>query len=567
MSSVNARAVVGLARIEAWQLVRSLVILIGFVAGVLLVWTFTHGTQPLWWKGDWAIGAGQMAVSVTVLVAAQLATGRARRDGLAQLYESFPGSVRRRAFGHLAGLVGVVPVCLILAGGASGVFEMHHVLGRPDVAVLVGGVLLVLAAGAIGVAIGVWFPHPLAGVLGGFVWFVPFTQSNRWTGSITWMFPWVTPPFQLGSLPGPVAGYPPAVAHAVELGAIAVLAGAIAVVAATIGKGVGRKRIGPLVVAAAAMAAIFVACGVQVEPIPTGELSLAVSEVAHTGPAQNCTVSGEVRYCLFPGFESKTASLEGPIDDVLAHVPAQHGRTFTVSQYSGLTADDSTLTHGQSAQQVDAWANELQNEPGNFPSSSAIYVVLGSWPSGGQQADDARFDLALGAAEWAVGLPTSSGVLSSGPVSPQCVPLNQAREAIAIWLAAQAVSLPPSPFQQTSRGFNGNQFALVNGTTILTWLYPGEVGEEDGSFAAPGPQTTAAGYLLAQAMTKLPTAHITSVLGANWDSWTSPHATDAQLAAALGISMPAVPTGLPGPNGQTLAPPPGAIQAQPECTS
>ena len=175
----------GLARIEAWQLCRSILVLAGFAAGALLFFVLDYGTQPVWWNGGWAIGYGQTALSVTVLVAAQLATGRAHRDGLAQLYASFPSSPGRRTLGHLVGLLGALPASLVLIGAVAGVFELQNVLGRPDLAALAGGVLLVLAGGAIGVAIGARFPHPLAGVLGGFVWFIPFSQSNRWSGSIT----------------------------------------------------------------------------------------------------------------------------------------------------------------------------------------------------------------------------------------------------------------------------------------------------------------------------------------------------------------------------------------------
>jgi hypothetical protein len=96
---------------------------------------------------------------------------------------------------------------------------------------------------------------------------------------------------------------------------------------------------------------------------------------------------------------------------------------------------------------------------------------------------------------------------------------------------------------------------------VVVWTYPGEISNY---FASPGLQPTADGYLLAQAMTKLPTARVTAVLTAQWETWISPHATDTQLAAALGITVPAVH--LVGPSGQSITPlaPPGS---QPECTT
>jgi hypothetical protein len=563
MRHARGRAALTLARIEAVLLARSIVGLVGLLAGAILVWVFTYRTQPLWWYGGWAIGYGQVIVSLAVLIAAQLATGRAQRDGLGELYDSFPSSVGRRTAAHLIGLVGAIPACLILIGATASVFELRDVIGTPDLAVLIAGVLLVLAGGAIGVAIGTRFPHPLAGVLGAFVWFVPFTESNQSNGASTWLFPWLEPG-QLKSLPGPLSGFPPATAHAVELAAIAALAAVVALALATRSR---RQRVGLLGAAAAALAAIVMACVVQLQPISTARLDHLVSEVANTGSTQRCTTSDQVRYCLYPEFGSLAPSLQGPINGVLAHLPVQPSRALTISQTSGLTLDDATLTHGHSTQQVNTWRAQLQSAPANMPSSSAIFVNLGSWPATGSQGD-ARFDLALGAAEWAVGLPTNTGTLSNAGSVAQptpCVPLNQAREAIAIWLAAQATHLPTARFQGGSGGRAvGYSLAQVDGTTVVAWVYPGEYADY---FASPGPQPTAAGYLLAQAMTRLPADRVAAVLASAWDTWTSGHAADTQLAAALDITMPAVPSGLVGPRGNVLTPPPGAVASQPECAT
>ncbi|HEY3869646.1 MAG TPA: hypothetical protein VGM10_14890 [Actinocrinis sp.] len=565
-ASVPLRAVAGLARVEAWRMARSILVLAGFAAGGLLVWVFTHGTQPVWWNGAWAIGYGQTALSVAVLIAAQLATGRARRDGMSQLYDSLPAGAGRRTLAHLLGLLGSVPAAVVLAGVVAGVFELHGVVGSPDFAALAGGVVLVLAGGAIGVAVGRRFPHPLAGVLAAFVWFIPFSQSNRISGPVTWLFPWIEPA-QLRELPGPMAGYPPALAHTMELAAIAVLAAALALAAAATAK---RTRIGPLVVAAAAVVAIVATCGVQMQPVPAQDVQSLVSGNQH------CTADEQVRYCLYPEFTAKTALLQSTVRDVLAHAPAQSGRTLTIAQFTGLTLDDGILTNDHSSQQVDAWRAEIQSAPANRPSSSSIFLNLGSWPTGGQSAGDARFDLALSTAAWAVGLPTNTGTgtggsatIDAGPdaLPEPCVALNQAREAIAIWLAAKATTLPPAQFQDVSGRISGDQFAQVGGSVIVTWTYPGE-GDDYGDYlASPSTQTTAAGYLLAQAMTRLPAARVAAVLAAGWSTWTNPQTTDTHLAAALGIAMPAVPTGLLGPHGQLLTPPQGAIPAQPECTS
>ena len=109
----------------------------------------------------------------------------------------------------------------------------------------------------------------------------------------------------------------------------------------------------------------------------------------------------------------------------------------------------------------------------------------------------------------------------------------------------------------------------VRDTFVPTWAYPGS----GASYVTPAgvPQTTAAGYLLANAMTSLPEQKVAHVLKSAWATWLNWHTTDAQLAAALGIRMPSLPA--PGSprtpkRGTTIVPPgPGSGPQSPVCTA
>jgi hypothetical protein len=152
-------------------------------------------------------------------------------------------------------------------------------------------------------------------------------------------------------------------------------------------------------------------------------------------------------------------------------------------------------------------------------------------------AADARFQVALAAADWAVGLPFP--VLNGQP----CVPLDQAREAIAIWLAIQAVHGSPGQFSSGLTGPGGSTaFTQVGSTVVAAWTYPVNGNYLTGIL----PQYTAAGYLLADAMTRLPEHTVMKVLDGHWTTWLNWHATDARLASALGLRLPGVP-GPPAP--------------------
>ncbi len=405
-----------------------------------------------------------------------------------------------------------------------------------------------VTGGIIGVALGARFPHPLVGVLAAFIWIAPFSQSNRFSGPGTWLWPWVMP-YQLGEFPAPVAGYPPAAAHALCLAGIA---GVAMVVALAWRARTGLSRGMLLGVGALSLAVACIAGASEYRPVPFVDVSRLVSDVAAPASVQHCATDKGVRYCVYPGLGPVLQSVEGPVAAVVAHVPARPSQLLTVEQTTDISLDDSSLAHGHSKAQLAAWGADLADAPAAKASSSAIYLPISSWPTNRQAAATARFDLALATAEWALGLPTSTG---SGTAT-QCIPVDQAREPIAIWLAAVA-----------THSQLGNDLAAVmfpvraTSSSLMAWPYPGEYA---GYLASPGPQTTAAGYLVAEEMTALPVQRVVQVLDSSWARWASWGTTDSQLAAALGVEMPAVPAPtFRAPAGEPVVLP----QSQPVCTS
>jgi hypothetical protein len=554
--------VLALARVEASLLARSLLILAGLLAGGAVVWLLIGPAEPLWWNVGWRIGSGQLVLGMAVLAAAQLAAGRARRNAMTDLYASFPATAGTRTLAHLAGLAGAVPASLLLMGAATVVVQLRGAIGAPSIAALAAGLLLVIAAGAAGVAIGTRFSHPLAGVLGALALFLSSGQSHLPWAAGLWLYPWASFSDQLGGLPGPLAGYPPAAGHAAELAGLAVLAGIVAL-AVTVSR--ARARGGLAAAGIAAVAVICFAGAMQLRPIPTAALNHLVTEAADPASAQRCTTANQVRYCLYPGFGSVLPSLEVPVNGVLAHLPAQPAQPLTIRQVAGLSLPDSTITHGHPNRQVSRWEAQLQRAPGSTATASDIYLPIVSWPAAGTQLADAHFDVALAAANWAVRIPPQAIGSWSAQVFLPCVPLDQAREAVAIWLAILATHPAASELQgglMTGNGISGTE---IHNTFVQTWSYPGVASD----YVTPTgvPQNTAAGYLLANAMTRLPEQKVTHVLADAWDRWLNWHTTDSQLAAALGVQMPIVRSQVTLPSGKTIVPGPGNGPQNPLCTS
>ena len=522
----RSRTVLSLAGAEAWRLSRSPLVLAGLLAGGLVAWHSLSGATPLWWNAAWQVGYSQAVLAMAVFAAAQLATGRPRRDGMQALYDSYPVSVTARTCAQLAALAGTLPASLLLTGGAVAVITARGAIGTPDAVVLAGGPLLVILAGAAGIAVGRRFPHPVAGILGAIVLFALCFQSYHLPGAVLWLFPWTTPD-QLGWLPAPLTGYPPGGAHVVELAGIGVVAAAGAL-ASTAGRTWHRSVL--VVTAVTAVVAVGVSGAVQLRPIPTDTLNRLVSSAADPASVQHCTTAGQVRYCVYPGFDTQLPALRAPVSGVLARLPIRPAGELTVAQAVTLALDDPPLTHGHTAGQVARWTAQLRTAPASNAPASAIESTVG------QPAAD--FALAMDTAEWALNMPRTNGSHDPGNA---CVPLDQAREAIAIWLATTATHTSAGDLLagQNLNGGPGTSVVLAQTTPVIAWNYPAEYGN---SVPSTGPQTTAAGYLLAQAMTRLPVAKVTGVLRAAWPTWLDWHTTDAQLAAALGIPMPTVAT-------------------------
>ena len=252
---------------------------------------------------------------------------------------------------------------------------------------------------------------------------------------------------------------------------------------------------------------------VQLRPIPAAELNQLVTEAADPASVQHCTTASRVRYCLYPGFGRDLPSLEAPVSGVLAQLPARPGQPLTVRQVGSWTSLITTLTHGHPRRQVSRWnsagaagAGQRRHGIGHLPAGRVL-------ARGGGQLADAHFDLALAAAEWAVRLPLQAPAPADGPCHA-CRWTRRGRRSRSGWR-----SWPPTPLPASSRmawaartvGFEG---AEVRDTIVSTWDSPGVA---DG-YLAPSlcPQTTAAGYLLANAMTGLPEPKVSQVLAGAW---------------------------------------------------
>ncbi len=569
--------VLAAGRREALWLSRSPLVLAGLVISAWLIWlnnhhqVFPYGSSPqlVWWSADVSIVACLLPAAAGVLIAAQLAAGRARRDGMEQLYASYPAAASARAGALLAGAAGPVALAVIVTGAGMGWLDSQGALGSPRLWVLLCGPLLVMLAGTAGAALGSWLGHPMAGILAALVLgaveidlVLSIDGPVHLPGGIAWLFPWTDPGLVLSMLPGLTVPYPPP-AHLAEL------AGLIALGAcAALWRVAGRRR---------AVAAVAVAAAVvtgwsgwsEARPVPAPVLAALVRQATQPQRVQACRLLHGVRYCYYPAYAPLVGQWAVPVAGVLAKIPRTAAQGLTVRQVqdeffltepllppsslTSISSENTPLTG-----RLEAFESAESTDPHLIPGSAGppVYTDL-DW-STGSGLGVSQLSLAVAVAWWATGLPVtgrdvalpySPSTGGGGTVLLSCVPVGQAREAVALWLAAGATRATRGAFAAsvTPRAIAGQDATEIGRTWIATV-------QENNPVTAAGLTVTARGAALAAEMLRLPARRVADVLTARWRYWLRPGTTEASLAAALGLPLPPAPAARPQPTSSTQGP-------------
>jgi hypothetical protein len=232
----------------------------------------------------------------------------------------------------------------------------------------------------------------------------------------------------------------------------------------------------------------------QTRPAPAARLSALVSQVTHPDRFERCEARGGARYCFYQAFAPMVGRWAPAVDGVLARLPRRPARPLVVRQ----VADDSNgevlspplvslpyLSHGGTARDrrlmslyagLQNYLNALYENPAVLPGSSVppVYLDL-NWGAGGA-AGGSQLGLALSTAFWATGLPTTNSSSyvkpdGSGTFNLPCYAAGQAREPIALWLAASATPAARRAFgsslRQTRATQVGGRWLLVRSESLM----------------------------------------------------------------------------------------------------
>ncbi|MEJ7799217.1 MAG: hypothetical protein WKF60_01780 [Ilumatobacter sp.] len=522
------RTLVALARAENRRLVHHPVFITGIVLTPLMLWASTiadHALGEHWRRLSPDIALSLVPLGWFTIVATNLLVLRPVRTGAAELFASLPAPQPVRTAGALSAMAAAVTAAVLLATswvvflGARG-----GLIGAPHWGEIGAGVLIVVGAVTVGVAVGRWLPLAAFGIVAAVA--VSIIQA-RFLDDTTW--PWNRPhsaPLRfLGflaestSVGDPALEIRPAWWHLVYLAALITVMCAVALSR----DGVPR-RLGAVLVAAVGVAGF--AGWVQTRPPSADRVAAMVSYIIRPTDHQTCEQREGVRYCAYPPSRHLVDDWEARIQGVLALVPpfvAQ--RPVEVIQRIPTTIGSSDCEPQPFLAGLPEDVADRLSPQTLWPDDGNLHPDLGngSFPCN----DRATHELftAVQAGAWTVGLPPAPH-----DDDQRCAADGQARAVLALWLAAAATPDGAELLRDLSSEGASSSGAL----TFDGWDNP----------PMWGVVYTASDATLATAMFDQPARRTADALADDWSRWVDPATSSADLARSLGLSALPSSTGL-----------------------
>lgn len=501
-----------LARIEARQLLRSPLLWSGFLFSGLMVFQETswHDVVDLHNAGGGVFYA--LLPAATTLLATNRAVLRSKRDGTEELFAATATSPRLRTGGLLLALVVPLALAIVLASAwVTILFTFRETFGRPVLADVLRGPVLVVGAGALGVMLGRWVRSSLVGPVACVAIaasILTLQGPSFTTSSLAWLSLYpaeaAIPVVEL-VMPRP---------HGWHLVYLIGLVG-LASLGALLREGLDRPMVAASVLT---LVAVGVAAFAQTRPLTAADWAARDALISDPAGHQVCQDRGRATYCHFPRYGPLVDWWAQPVEGVTARLPDDAGPVL-VRQHIR-PGDYPWLAHDNRTRLL----RVLPSLPGaSTPLPDGAAVVNSFWETNGPD----ELALAWDVASASVGLPRV-------PLVPRrpCDAAGQGRAAVALWLTGQATPLT----RQTLEEVLDHNVWLRGGTRLVPLRhdnFPGgaAIGKTDAS--------------LAVAMLERPPEQIADLLASHWSQITDPSFDAAALAALLGPDWEAPPTPRP----------------------
>lgn len=492
----------------------------GLLLSGALAYLYTGDALPILhgWDGLAPMFVAPLAAALAIV--GHLAASRPLRDGTEALVVTAPATGDQRVRGVLVGVAtsGALVSSVFVAVWVGWMAAIGGT-GIPSVVELANGVAFAVLAGLAGASTGVWISARFAGLLvvaalavaqavvGG----LP-TARAAWLG--WWRAPMVEAAAELQPRP---AGW-----HLLWLAAVAVV---------LVGVGLLRHRRTAVRWSVPAFGVVLAAVTGAAMLTPLGAEDVERYVTLASDPPLDCRVDGPVEVCwLSPAYDRFAARWQTIAQATLEPVPDPP--TVRIEQeLFGLQAVARELDDPDARAAVLAHEDATVPQPPTrsqeaaSPTADDIRILVRStWSRPG--AAEARFEhmgLALAVAQEATGLVAHS---------EGCVAAGQAREAVTLWLAAQASPAAAARLREEVRS--------AQGQADQVFLY---------SYAIVGGQTsegvvwTQTGAELALAVLDHPdSARVHSLIADGWPRWIDPSTPARAVASPLGLHEPAATT-------------------------
>ena len=525
-SGTQRGAGVQLARVEGRQMLRNEMFIVGiFMSMAVLVlfgvvWTSDGvGAENSWRHWLSVLPVFTLPFAGMTLVAMNLASLRARREGTEELFGSLPATATTRVVGHLGSvwMALVVQIAFVGATFASGRFLTDHfgAIDAASVGDIVVSFMLVFCAGALAVALARWLPSPLVGLaalvvlafggtaiggIGGHHWSLT-RQLSIWPRypDHDWVF-----------------AVRPSWWHAAYLLSLGLVV-AVAAVARQ-----RRDRL-TLLLGIAAVALAGLTGYAQTRPMSDGDAKRIAEMISDPVAHSSCRTVDGLMLCAYRDYADITKVWARELTAPFAAVaPRRRADGFAV------------VWHEPRLDRLDP---DVRNQLDIEALARSQSADASTWNGVAVDGTESNLINRLALGLWSVGLP------SVPARAAPCWAGGQARSIDALWVAAQGMN-----GDDADRFVSGTWSGLGDDTSDSAvpskWI--------DGyvwiSGATPPVLWSATDIGAAQAMLTLDATFVRDALWADWPRWTDHVTVSEDLMTELGVvaagARPAIPSGL-----------------------
>lgn len=531
-----------LGRVEARKLLGHPASLAGAALTLAIPVVATWNYMPVLNRYDALTNEALIPFAAGILIAAHLATIRARRHRTTELFDSLVAQDAAITVAHLVAVLYASCFALVLVVAQLAYMKAIGGVATPRPTVVMIGPVLVAFAGAFGVALGRWAPRMFAGPLGiaGLVAVCTALTTNTYAHNREWLSLWV--PSEV------ISGSASEVALRPYGWRLLYMTGLVVVAAAVALAHHRRQRVIAIGLATAAVVGTAYAGRQEMQPIPRSEQAAIATRFLETYRDPSCPAYQSVRYCALSGYEGWVDRWRQPTEGVMAALPA----SARPKDLRLIQAPSDGETYDDRANVVLSDRLRRANRNGILSSENDITPSL-RWGRNSKEGQS-ELAIALHVAARATGIDTRFRLTEEdlqdlarprprgfrlGRTYRNCIALEQGRSIVALWLAARATARTEAAFLEAAAR---SPYETEPESSAVGYFEPQQWALQAYMWEATGEPAVTWGTRETTYVTQLlehGESEVAATIAANWSRLVDPTTTSDEAAAILDLdSLP-----------------------------